>query len=52
MSESYSGIPARILLHSILKQALEEDFWEGVKGAVWLYYENYTDAMDVEDENE
>lgn len=43
-------IPVRLFLHSIVEQGMEEDFWSGIQAAVWFYYENYTDATDVDDE--
>lgn len=42
-------IPSRIIAYSIAEQAAQEALWDGIKAAVWLYYENYTDATDIDD---
>lgn len=43
-------IPARLLLYGIFEQAHTEALYAGIKAAVWMYYEEYTDATDIYDE--
>ena len=42
-------IPINLLMRGITEQAFTGDFYEGIKAAVWMYYEEYTDATDIVD---